>query len=500
MKKFQIVVTIVSMTVFSCRTTEKESDLPLKTIIIFVDGLRPDYITAEQMPNVHKLMSAGVQSLNHHPVFPSVTRVNATSFATGSYPQRHGILGNTIYLPSVNPTKGVDTGNSRELIVADSVLGGKLIAAPSIGEILTASKLNYAVFSTGSTGSSWLLNHRVKGLGIVNPDSILPLSLENRVLEKFGKAPESGDRNASRHAWLTDVIIDYALTEEGPDVSVVWFSDPDGTAHANGVGIPVTMEAILKVDAQIGRITQALEERGLKERVNVLITADHGFVTRKASPGIASFLVERQLKESATSQDVIQVGGAVYLADDQKESLSAIIDALQQEDWVGALFTANGDYGTLPFSSVNWDFQDRTPDLLVDYNWTDEVNEYGYAGYSYGGGVAGHGSSSKYEMSIPLVAFGPSFKQSFQNRSASGTVDLLPTILKIYGIETSKDFDGRVLAEILSDQEDPQREGLGESAILSQSTDSTYRVKVLTDSVPGSEKYILRTETVRGKL
>jgi predicted AlkP superfamily pyrophosphatase or phosphodiesterase len=491
-----LVPALVLMAVFSCQSIEKQSNVPPKTIVIFVDGLRPDYITAQQMPNVHGMMVAGIQSLNHHPVFPSVTRVNATSFATGSYPRRHGILGNTIFLPTVNPTKGIDTGSSRELIFADSILGGSLVAVPSIGEILLENKLNYAVFSTGSTGSSWLLNHRVKGMGIVNPDSILPRSLENQIVEEFGQAPESG-----RHAWLTDVVIRYALAAQGPDVSVVWFSDPDGTAHAHGVGIPVTMKSISEVDGQIGRIRQAIKDRGLEGKVNLMITADHGFVTRKASPGIASFLVEKGLKESATSKDVVQVGGAIYLSPGKKESLSAIILALQQQEWVGAVFTSSGENGTLPYSTINWDFQDRTPDLLVDYNWTDEINDYGYAGYSYGGGAAGHGTSSPYEMSIPLVALGPSFKQGFQNASPSGTVDLLPTILKLYGISSAETFDGRVISEILVDHASTGRERLGETteAIQSYSSDSSYRVKLLTDSVTGSARYILRSETSRLK-
>ncbi len=483
---------------FSCQSAEKQEDFPLKTLVIFVDGLRPDYITAEQMPHVHQLMTAGVQSLNHHPVFPSVTRVNATSFATGSYPQRHGILGNTIYLPRVNPNQGVNTGNSRELIAADSALGGQLIQVPTIGEILSVQGLNYAVFSTGSTGSSWLLNHRVKGLGIVNPDSILPAALERQIIGEFGPAPEAGEPNAARHKWLTDVIIRHALAPDGPDVSAVWFSDPDGTAHSHGVGIPITLEAIWKVDEQIGRIAQAVKDRGLEGKVNLMVTADHGFVTRKGSPNLTSFLVEKGFEESANSGDVIQVGGAVYLSPERKNSLESIIATLQKEAWVGALFTQDGKAGTLPYSSINWDFQVRTPDLLVDMNWSDEVNDYGYAGYSYGGGVAGHGTSSPFEMGIPLVAYGPSFKQGFQNKLPSGTVDLLPTILELYGVKSTEAFDGRVISEILPGQSGPKVEVV-RTTVENQpnSGDGGYRLKLFLESVPGSGNYIIKSETVR---
>lgn len=488
-----------AMLAFSCQSGKEETELPLKTIVIFVDGLRPDYITAEQMPNLHRLMKEGTQSLNHHPIFPSVTRVNATSFATGSYPHRHGILGNTIYLPQINTREGVNTGEALELIHADSVLGGGLVQVPSIGEILSENNLKYAVFSTGSTGSAWLLNHRVKGLGIINADTILPVSLKDQIIGEFGPAPASGDPNGARHAWLTDILVRYALAGDGPDVSVVWFSDPDGTAHAHGVGVPITLEAIGKVDEQIGRMVQAIRDKGLEENVNLMVTADHGFVTRKASPGLSSFFVERGFKESPESDDVMSVAGAVYLSEEKKSSLNQIIQSLQKEEWVGAIFTKEGIEGTLPFSSVNWDFQQRVPDLLVDMNWTDETNEFGYSGFSYGGGVAGHGTSSPYEMSIPLVAFGPGFKKGYQNELPSGTVDLLPTILKLHEVESGEKFDGRVIEEILAGESGSQKENIKIDSLEAENIQGevNYRVKLVTESVPGSGKYIIKSETQR---
>ncbi|OOG76742.1 alkaline phosphatase family protein [Algoriphagus sp. A40] len=497
LKNLSLVLAVILA--FSCKSGNEEAESLPKTIVIFVDGLRPDYITEKQMPHLHQMMKEGTQSLNHHPIFPSVTRVNATSFATGSYPHRHGILGNTIYLPQVNPREGVDTGEALELIHADSVLGGGLVQVPSIGEILSENNLKYAVFSTGSTGSAWLLNHRVKGLGIINADTILPVSLQDRILKEFGYAPASEDPNGARHAWLTDILIQYALAGDGPDVSVVWFSDPDGTAHAHGVGVPITLQAIGKVDEQIGRIVQAIKDKGLEDKVNLMVTADHGFVTRKASPGLSSFLVEKGFKESPESEDMISVAGAVYLSEENKSSLNPIIQSLQKEEWVGAIFTKEGIEGTLPFSSVNWDFQERVPDLFVDLNWTDETNEFGYSGFSYGGGVAGHGTSSPYEMSIPLVAFGPAFKKGYQNGLPSGTVDLLPTILKLHGVESAEKFDGRVIEEILAGEAGPGKENIRIDTLGAKGIQGeiNYQVKLVTESVPGSGKYIIRSETQR---
>src|SRR5690606_34968832 len=55
---------------------------PHRTIVIVVDGLRPDYLTTELMPNLVALGETGVVAEAHHAVFPTVTRVNSPSIAT----------------------------------------------------------------------------------------------------------------------------------------------------------------------------------------------------------------------------------------------------------------------------------------------------------------------------------------------------------------------------------------------------------------------------------
>ncbi|MCA9442900.1 MAG: alkaline phosphatase family protein, partial [Candidatus Omnitrophica bacterium] len=52
---------------------------------------------------------------NHHSVYPTVTRVNASSFVTGCYPAKHGLMENTVYFPKVNPTGGLSTGSRDNL-------------------------------------------------------------------------------------------------------------------------------------------------------------------------------------------------------------------------------------------------------------------------------------------------------------------------------------------------------------------------------------------------
>src|SRR6185436_7305888 len=72
-------------------------------IVLVMDGLRPDSITPDETPNLWRLRQEGVNFINGHSVFPTVTRVNATAIGTGMYPDRNGIFGNSLYVRAVDP-------------------------------------------------------------------------------------------------------------------------------------------------------------------------------------------------------------------------------------------------------------------------------------------------------------------------------------------------------------------------------------------------------------
>ena len=58
---------------------DPQSSTGRTTLVIVVDGLRPDYITPSQMPRLVRLGQRGIVFNAHHSVFPTVTRVNASS-------------------------------------------------------------------------------------------------------------------------------------------------------------------------------------------------------------------------------------------------------------------------------------------------------------------------------------------------------------------------------------------------------------------------------------
>lgn len=429
----------------------------LRTLIVFFDGLRPDYITADNMPNLYAFKVANSYGSAHHSVFPTVTRVNSSSYSTGSYPAKNGLMGNTVYFPEVNKVKGLNTGDATNLMKVNEATNGKLLTVISLGEILQAAGKKMMVFSSGSSGQAFLQNHTISGGAVVNTSMILPASFKQTVLSEMGPIPPGGKPNSAQHKWVADALIKYGFAADGPLVSAIWFSDPDGTAHADGIGSPTAMQAIKSVDEQFGRIISALESKDLVKHYNIIISTDHGFVTHKGKVGLTEYLLKEGLKKDTTSEDVIVAEGAIYVKDHNVDVIKKIVTNLQSQNWVGAIFTKavkQGDMkgsveGTLSFESIHWNHPERAADILVDENWDDDKNTAGYAGMSYSRGIAGHGGISPYEVHIPLIVSGPSVKKSFEDNLPTSNVDIAPTVLSLHRILIPHTMDGRVMSELL---------------------------------------------------
>ena len=76
----------------------------MPVIIFAMDGLQPSQVTPELMPNLSAFASQGVFFDNHHPAYPSVTRINASTLMTGCYPGTHGLVANVLMIRAVSYT------------------------------------------------------------------------------------------------------------------------------------------------------------------------------------------------------------------------------------------------------------------------------------------------------------------------------------------------------------------------------------------------------------
>jgi predicted AlkP superfamily pyrophosphatase or phosphodiesterase len=479
-----------------------------KTLIVFFDGLRPDYITPEGMPNLYAFRKQGVYGKQHHSIYPTVTRVNSSGYSTGSYPAKTGLLGNTVYFPEVDKVTGINTGEAAELNRITKATNGKLLTAISLGELLQAAGKKMMVFSSGSTGQALLQNHTVSGGAIVNPTLILPESYKDEVIKAVGPVPSHEKPNTAQHKWVADALIKLGLTQSGPAVNAIWFSDPDGTAHSDGIGAETAVASVKSVDTQFGRILEHLKNSGLDKTYNIIISTDHGFITHAGKQSMAALLLEKGLKKDKLSDDVIVAEGAIYVKDHNPEVIKKIVSTLQEQEFIGPVFTKGakkGDVkgwvdGTISFEAIHWDHPTRAADILVDENWDDTKNKFGYAGTSFSGGVAGHGGFSPYEVHIALIASGPDFKKAYESELPTSNVDIAPTVLHLQNIPVPTSMDGRVVYELLNEKSGNPNLKAKTDIIESEVkiAAGTYKVSVHR-TILGNRTYIDYAKTTRVK-
>ena len=137
----------------------------LRVLVVLFDGLRPDLIGPATTPNLHRLQQQGVTLGRQRTVYPSETRIALTSLVTGVPPGQHGIVGNTYIDRAFTATRPVDTSEAHAVEAFDAAADGRLVHAPSLGEVLASQGRTLAVLASNSAGATRLLNHKARGLG-----------------------------------------------------------------------------------------------------------------------------------------------------------------------------------------------------------------------------------------------------------------------------------------------------------------------------------------------
>src|SRR5262245_6090371 len=100
-----------------------------RVVVVVMDGLRPDMVTAGLMPQLHAFATQNRWFRDARSVFPSMTRVATASIATGAPPAVHGIVGNAFYCPAVTRDFILDTAQAEHLALAERALGTSLVGA-----------------------------------------------------------------------------------------------------------------------------------------------------------------------------------------------------------------------------------------------------------------------------------------------------------------------------------------------------------------------------------
>jgi predicted AlkP superfamily pyrophosphatase or phosphodiesterase len=439
-------------------------------LIVVFDGLRPEQMTSEHMPNLCRFARTGVCFLRHHATFPTETRVNVASVMTGCYPGRHGLVGNQFYLHEDGGRRKIDTGSRQSVACLEEVTTGHAFQRQSLGEILGSTGERMASINVGTSGNAYLNHHKAEETGglIIHPHFTIPAAEAEELRSRGGAWPPAAIPNAAQIHHAAAILMDDVIPRYKPTVAVLWLSDPDGTQHKTGVSSRQALAAISQADVELGRIITYLEATGLAASTDIFVVSDHGHSTVTYTVDVAAKLIEAGLKESPESTEVLLAGSGgcilFYVQDHDPVKVEAITAFLTRQAWCGPLFTSAStdpvSY-TFPLRLIHSQ-NPRSPDILMSFAWDTTSNRSGIPGggvFAQGSvdvGGGNHGSISPFEIHSVLVASGPHFKKGMKTAIPSGNVDLLPTILQLLGRTPPEAVDGRVLVEALADGPTPE--------------------------------------------
>ena len=219
------------------------ADLQPTVILISFDGFRWDYPSKMPTPNLHRLMTRGVHARNLIPSFPSKTFPNHYSIVTGLYPAHHGIVANNIFDP---PTGRLFATGKREEVRDPMWWGGT--------PIWTLMELN------GRTSAP-----------LFWPGSEAPHEGKSATYwQPFDTGQPAAERIDQLLTWLD------LPTPQRPTFLTLYFEDADEAGHAHGPDSQDVRDAITRDDGYVGRLIDGLTQRGILERVNILVVSDHG--------------------------------------------------------------------------------------------------------------------------------------------------------------------------------------------------------------------------------
>jgi arylsulfatase A-like enzyme len=481
-----------------------------KVVIVVWDACRPDFITPQETPTLARLVAAGVQYTRAYTVFPSETRVATASFATGAYPEVHGITANRIYRPDVDSAAPLNTGAREDLQRIEAAASGRLLDAPTLGQAIVRAGGTFLVASAGSTGNAYLLGHGSSGPGsrTVNWGFVLPESEQERLRGWYGPAPAAAVPNTAVCDYIFKLFCEEllpALRAPGPAAAVLWLSDPDHTMHAAGMGSPEARRALQENDARLGMLLERLAQLGLavdggQDRgCDLIIASDHGFSTIRRGEPPEAVLRETGLVEGI---DYVAAAGGIWLAAHAHHALAEIVRLLQACPSCGNVLVRPGANGEVPPGAFSLDVvcaaHPRAASIRYSPPWDHAANQYGVPGQVFvrSANAGTHGSLSPYDMRITLVLSGPSFKRSLICAVPAGIVDIAPTALHLLGLQPIG--QGRVLAEALTGGPDPTALPVHEERLRAEATfDSMHYSQELRRRRVGRHIYLEAGEARR---
>ncbi len=451
--------------------------IPARTprlVLIVADAFRSDYQKLAPMPNLARLMERGTTFPNAWVgQLESVTPASHATISTGATPAHQGIMGFSWRSPATGQEvlggwyDDVLAGRLEQQMLSHNVnsIGAAVKGHdPSARIVSLSSEKYYAADALGGPAADYIF------FGLPHGGSITPQGIPHHMPPASFLANPALQRpwplKFEQYDELAMTMALQAYYSFDPRILMINLPGCDTYGHSSGgPNRPDIMSRLVAgVDLQIGRLVDALVQRGVLEQTIVVVAADHGMVPN-------TYQVEdtdiKTAIAAAGGQYLFHTGGSaafIWLRNPQSAGAVAqhLVDSIPHASFAHYQTMDNGRYtyhavaptgvSLDPAIENAYQYLLRTcagplaPDLALTLveNMVVRNRQQGPASAAHGN----HSGGTWGVQSVPLIMAGPGVKKNSVSTFPARLLDIAPTILTLMGIQPTN-MDGVPLTDAL---------------------------------------------------
>lgn len=366
-------------------------------LLVSIDGYRYDYIDRGLSPTLAMLAKNGVQASSMQPSFPTLTFPNHYTIVTGLRPDHHGVVNNTMF---------------------DARLGKF-----SLGSLNAVRDGRW--WAEGTPIWETASRHGLRTATMFWPGSEADIHGRYPDYWKSYKGSVSAEQRVDQIlAWLD------LPAGQRPTFLTLYFDEVDHAGHVHGPDTPQLNAALRDTDAALARLVQGLHQRGLFDRINLIVLSDHGMASVPASNNV---LIDRLIpldRVQTVSMGILAGFNPKSDSTDDRAAFAKVERTLEQphphmQCWDKTRVPARLAYGSNPrvpqllcLANVHWRI--TTGDYLARREGRLNLGEHGF-------------DNAEPLMQALFVAHGPAFRVGAKV-GAFPNVDVYPLMTRLLGI------------------------------------------------------------------
>lgn len=276
-------------------------------------------------------------------------------------------------------------------------------------------------------------------------------------------------------AYGNSIVTDFAIAalhaenlgkDNDTDVLAVSYSSTDYVGHRFGVNSKEVQDTYLRLDKELERLLNELDQTVGKGNYTVFLTADHGAVNVPAylqSVNIpAGYLdnkktkadFERFLTDAYGTTDLVEnVSNNQIFLDRKKIGALKLELAEVQQAIVNEIINYDNVYKAYSSTIMGTTFFGHGIELLLQNGFNQKrsgdvliMHDPAFISYSRTGST--HGSGLNYDTHVPLLFYGAGINQGSTTKRTN-IVDIAPTITTLLGISFPNGATGQPLSEVI---------------------------------------------------